>query len=286
MGRSIRRLLMLLLGDPSVDITARLGMGPTASLKPVMRALPLLFALYFVLHISAAAAQSNFPPCAASGLKHNCHGRGQLPEGGSYEGEYRFDVPNGFGEVTFPDGSRYVGQLVNGNFQGFGTFTYPNRDRYIGEWFNDQQNGMGTYHFASGARWVGAFRNGNFNGEGVEYGVGGQVLRSGWWRGRLVFPSRQAMIQSYAECLAATSIAKAQGTMSGLADVTLSMGRILDQLKSGYAAISETQSELDRMNKLAGNEAKRYAHMDLRQGLDFAFRVIEVNRCAGLATIK
>ena len=38
--------------------------------------------------------------------------------GGSYEDEFREDLPNGFGTRMLPDGTKQVGKFVNGEFQG------------------------------------------------------------------------------------------------------------------------------------------------------------------------
>jgi hypothetical protein len=113
-----------------------------------------------------AAAQSQLPPCPASGYKHNCFGSAAF-ERARYEGEFQNDRPHGRGVGIFADGGRYVGELRNGSFHGQGTRTFPNGDRYVGEFKDNKYNGQGTFTFANGSKYVGEFKDDKRDGQGT-----------------------------------------------------------------------------------------------------------------------
>ena len=165
-------------------------------MKGLIRLLLLLLPL-------VAAAQSQLPPCPASGSKHNCfgsvafgnasyegefqndrpHGRGVMTftSGAKYVGEYRDGKPNGQGTNTSPDGKKYVGEWRDGKPNGQGTHTWPDGAKYVGEWRDGQQNGQGTHTWPDGAKHVGEWRDGKPNGQGIEYRGDGSIGRSGQW---------------------------------------------------------------------------------------------------------
>jgi len=128
-------------------------------MKGLIRLLLLLLPL-------VAAAQSQLPPCPASGYKHNCFGSVTFGNA-RYEGEFQNDRPHGHGVGTFTNGDKYVGEFRDGKYHGQGTFTYANGEEYVGEFKDDKIHGQGTYTWANGNKYVGEYRDGKYHGQGT-----------------------------------------------------------------------------------------------------------------------
>lgn len=74
-------------------------------------------------------------------------GQGKLTsqaDGYSYEGEFRSDKFNGFGQIEYDTGEKYNGQFKNGSRDGFGCSEFPDGTTYEGQWEKDVQHGEGT----------------------------------------------------------------------------------------------------------------------------------------------
>jgi len=165
-------------------------------MKGLIRLLLLLLPL-------VAAAQSQLPPCPASGRKHNCFGSFDHPNGAKYVGEFRDDKANGQGTHTlpgghkyvgeyrdfkrhgqgthtFPDGAKYVGEFRDGKINGQGTFTWPSGAKYVGESRDDKQHGQGTQSYPDGAKYVGEFRDGKYHGQGAHSYPDGRKYVGEW----------------------------------------------------------------------------------------------------------
>lgn len=93
-------------------------------------------------------------------------GRIEWPNGNSYEGQWKKDMPNGEGTYTFSNGIVYQGQWVNNVAKGHGTITMPNGCVIEGEW-TEMGNGTGTAVWADGTHYEGSFKDGAPHGEGV-----------------------------------------------------------------------------------------------------------------------
>ena len=88
-------------------------------------------------------AQSQLPPCPATGFKHNCFGSA-APGSAEYKGEFQSNVPNGRGVWAAPDsqgGSKYVGVFKDGKLNGQGVYTMPGDSKYDGEFKNESKQG-------------------------------------------------------------------------------------------------------------------------------------------------
>ena len=48
----------------------------------------------------------------------------------SYEGDYKNNMRNGFGVMTYPDGRKYEGDFKNNMRNGYGVMTYQDRGKY------------------------------------------------------------------------------------------------------------------------------------------------------------
>ncbi|MCB1168436.1 MAG: hypothetical protein KDK33_19935, partial [Leptospiraceae bacterium] len=72
------------------------------------------------------------------------YGRFWMPGGYVYEGQWKANVPDGYGEESQSDGSKYSGQFENGKKQGLGEFVWPDGTVYRGQWANGDANGIGA----------------------------------------------------------------------------------------------------------------------------------------------
>ena len=81
-------------------------------------------------------------------------------EGDSYTGYWQNNALHGYGVYKWADGDIYDGEYENGSKSGYGTYYWPHGDWFEGEWADDQQNGQGTYHWADGSSRVGTWQNG------------------------------------------------------------------------------------------------------------------------------
>ena len=83
------------------------------------------------------------------------------PDGSSYKGEFRDDLPHGQGKSCFPDGSWYEGSFLSGAQCGRGTMHWPDGGVYEGEFWDCEITGFGIEYRADGSiRHDGLFRNG------------------------------------------------------------------------------------------------------------------------------
>ena len=73
------------------------------------------------------------------------HGVANLPNGDTYDGEYKKGLRHGRGEYKFQCGAIYKGEYQNNKKHGQGSFHYPDGSWYEGEWFEDMKQGHGTY---------------------------------------------------------------------------------------------------------------------------------------------
>lgn len=69
--------------------------------------------------------------------------------------------------MVYPDGSRYEGDWRFDLKQGFGAYYYPNGDIYEGAWFKGQRHGLGTYFYAATqTKFMGTWVHGVIEGPG------------------------------------------------------------------------------------------------------------------------
>jgi hypothetical protein len=113
--------------------------------------------------------------------------------GATYEGEWKFDLPDGHGKLTHPTGEVWEGTFVQGKpMEGSGTMMHKNGDVYVGQlqqgkraghgaytwqstgatyeggWLHDVEHGEGSLRYPSGENFVGLFEKGlAYSGEGT-----------------------------------------------------------------------------------------------------------------------
>ena len=83
----------------------------------------------------------------------------KIPSGDVYEGDFKNNVPDGYGVYTFADGSRYEGQ-----------------------WKNGLKDGRGIMKWADGRIYEGDFKNDKLHGFGVGKDAAGKVVHDGEWK--------------------------------------------------------------------------------------------------------
>ncbi len=85
-----------------------------------------------------------------------------------YEGEYRNDVKDGFGEYRWASGNVYKGYYNKDKRHYYGEMFWNDGSIYKGEWYEGVQHGYGKMIFATGEIKEGFFDNGVFKFEGNE----------------------------------------------------------------------------------------------------------------------
>lgn len=84
----------------------------------------------------------------------------------SYSGEWKDNMSNGYGKCIYADGGIYEGEWVDGQRLGWGKISIANGDTYEGEFANNTYNGTGTYTSADGWIYVGEWVDGKMEGQG------------------------------------------------------------------------------------------------------------------------
>lgn len=61
-----------------------------------------------------------------------------LPNGGTYDGDWKRNLFDGWGKLTSLNGESFEGEFVSGKRHGFGRMTLGNGDIVEGTWRNDE----------------------------------------------------------------------------------------------------------------------------------------------------
>lgn len=94
------------------------------------------------------------------------NGQGIFVSNGGYEqynGNWKDDMMNGYGEYTFSSGSIYKGTFKDNLFDGNGEYVFADGSKYNGEWKANKMHGIGEYVDIDNVSWKGNFFNGLFN---------------------------------------------------------------------------------------------------------------------------
>jgi len=133
-------------------------------------------------------------------------GREELPDGGYYEGPFRFGKRHGTGVLvanadatehykgqfalerfegegtkTWADGSVYAGSWKAGRKDGHGVLTETTGRRYMGQWFDGRRHGVGTQTFDMHTSYEGRWVNGQQHGTGKYIDTKGDTVYEGKW---------------------------------------------------------------------------------------------------------
>lgn len=116
-------------------------------------------------------------------------------DGGYYEGETRFGVPDGEGSAYYDNGNYYHGQWSNGKYYGKGKYVNSDGPWYEGEFFYNDMHGKGTYYCANGNRYEGIFKDDHIVSGTVYYYDGYKytgTFDEGWYEhgeGEMCYPN-------------------------------------------------------------------------------------------------
>ena len=86
------------------------------------------------------------------------HGSGKYTGLCEYEGEWRYGLPQGTGQLSFSNG-KYHGSWYEGLIAGNGRLDLCNGDSYIGEFCDGKMQGNGKYMYSDGTQASGYFRD-------------------------------------------------------------------------------------------------------------------------------
>ena len=74
-----------------------------------------------------------------------------------FEGEYKADMKNGFGEFSWASGNKYRGNYVDDKREGYGEMQWIDGSIYRGYWDDGIQEGLGVMIFPDGFKKAGFF---------------------------------------------------------------------------------------------------------------------------------
>ena len=121
--------------------------------------------------------------------------------GNKYEGEWKNNLKDGIGKMTFGTEAEYTGHFTQGKRSGEGVYKYlKTKDLYSGSWKNGLKHGKGTFIFydtkmklvgdwfngqiirgkwifANGTYFEGKFENNYPKGEGIWHFINGNVVK-------------------------------------------------------------------------------------------------------------
>ena len=141
--------------------------------------LSFVLILHFSLQHTVLLAGDN----TCSRKEEYCVGTRSFPKGVMYEGEFRYGIPHGWGNLYWPNGDHYEGHFYEGFRQGSGVQTYHNGDRYEGEFFEGYLEGKGVYIWANGDVYSGNFYNDKMAGKGLFQSADGEIYDGEWVNG-------------------------------------------------------------------------------------------------------
>ena len=145
----------------------------------------LSIALFLIIS-NGALSQTKLPECKGEDKSKwtNCYGFLGLSGGGSYSGDFKNGMADGFGVFKPGDGDVYIGQFKNNNRHGQGIYTHANGDKYEGQYVAGEMSGQGTYTFVNGIKYVGQFKNSKYDGQGTLASPEG--IYTGQWKDGLM----------------------------------------------------------------------------------------------------
>ena len=79
-----------------------------------------------------------------------------------YDGFYREDKKNGYGEFVWESGNKYCGNYHMDERQGYGTMKWTDGSVYHGHWYRGVQHGIGIMYFPDGKKRAGFFQQNMF----------------------------------------------------------------------------------------------------------------------------
>ena len=101
----------------------------------------------------------------------------QYDEGSVYEGSFKNGLRNGIGKYTMPDGFTYEGEWKDDQIQGKGVARYPTGQIFEGSFKQGVPDGEGTMTFSDGTKYTGSWLDGKMEGDGILSMTDGSVFK-------------------------------------------------------------------------------------------------------------
>ena len=139
------------------------------------------FSLFLILSFSNNSFAGVCSDCPKK--LRSCKGKAILDDGSSYEGEFRYGLPHGWGTQKWQDGAVYVGEFFESFRTGHGQQTFDNGDNFAGEWKGGFMHGKGVYTWVDGSKYVGTFFEGLMEGKGILTLANGESYDGEWKNG-------------------------------------------------------------------------------------------------------
>lgn len=105
----------------------------------------------------------------------------RLPNGNTYMGEVKGNLPHGRGKEIFINGDVYTGDFFEGKRHGDGTYEKRDEFIYVGSFKNNKFEGKGKKLFINGNKFEGLFKNGKEEGTGVLRDAQDNLIQHGMW---------------------------------------------------------------------------------------------------------
>lgn len=122
-------------------------------------------------------------PLSNCGKKEKkCKGKHAYDDG-TYEGEFKYGEPHGWGTFQYGNGDIYIGEFLDGLRDGHGQQNFSNDDNYAGEWRGGMIHGKGVYLWADKSKYVGTFVEGLMQGKGIITLANGESYDGEWHNG-------------------------------------------------------------------------------------------------------
>ena len=97
-----------------------------------------------------------------------------------YVGEYRDELPNGYGILDYDYGGIFVGEFKHGDMHGRGTVVSADGERHVGTFEKNLYRGYGTHTHPTGEKFVGEFKDDSRHGHGVFTRANGERYAGQW----------------------------------------------------------------------------------------------------------
>ena len=80
----------------------------------------------------------------------------EFTNGSRYEGYWKKDNYHGEGSLIWADGSKYIGNFKEGDRHNYGEMIWANGDKFVGEW-NEEYMKKGEYTYINGDKFIGEY---------------------------------------------------------------------------------------------------------------------------------
>jgi hypothetical protein len=92
----------------------------------------------------------------------------------TYTGEWKWNVPHGYGVLLLTNGDKYIGQFFQNFYHGVGTYKYANGSVYEGPFERGLRTGRGRYTYTDGRVYEGDFKRNKLEGTGTLLSTNGE----------------------------------------------------------------------------------------------------------------